>query len=44
MKSSTYSIDDTVLKEFNELCKNEGFNKSKIIEKLMIKFIKDKSE
>ncbi len=44
MKSSTYTIDDKVLEEFNELCKKEGFNKSKTIEKLMIKFIKDKSE
>lgn len=39
LKNVTYSIDEEVLKKFDERCKKSHFVKGKIVEELMKKFI-----
>jgi metal-responsive CopG/Arc/MetJ family transcriptional regulator len=39
VKRTGYSIDENVLIEFNKIAKAKKYNKSKIIENILIKFI-----
>lgn len=39
---SSFTISLKTTKEFNDLCKKNHYNKSRIIEELIEKFIKDK--
>ena len=40
-QKSSYSINENVLKRFNDICKNKNFNKSQIIENLIVVFIEN---
>lgn len=39
VKRTGFSIDKEVLEEFNRISRAKGYNKSKIIENFMVKFI-----
>jgi metal-responsive CopG/Arc/MetJ family transcriptional regulator len=39
-KTSTFTIDKEVLEKFDKLAKDNGLNKSKVVEKLIEDFIK----
>jgi len=42
IKRAGYSIKDEVLKKFNQVADEKGFNKSKLIENYMMNFIQNK--
>jgi uncharacterized protein (DUF4415 family) len=41
-RNITFSLDSEVIKAFKDECKNHGLTMNKVVEKLMIEFVKAK--